>query len=313
MNNIPKELTSDEVDEILKNELPESREELEKLYEKVRRNMHSGHAESQSYKQRLDFLRSIEFRLQWESVKEAHEISGEAYKTGRKMFWLAFGALSISIVSLFFAYQQFSLVKKQFLPQFEINTKIENPNTPKASESIIIENKGALCYAPRFHLVSFIDVSMTQNKFTKVFRIPLENYLSWRILIDGREDNIIFSDIPPKEHEALYGGANYNRSELNNLGREFDDLVAKGGKGIGFILVTSFIKINYQDLLGEYRNEYYMVSFIEVKKIDKDSWENISRTYEQRPHFILFSNQNAKWLLDHIDTLDPNFTYPQVN
>lgn len=63
MKDVNKQLTSDEVDEILKNPLPEDREKLLKLREEVRQNMHSRHAKTQSYKQCQDFLKSIDSKL----------------------------------------------------------------------------------------------------------------------------------------------------------------------------------------------------------------------------------------------------------
>ncbi|MDA2936575.1 hypothetical protein MYX06_05140 [Patescibacteria group bacterium AH-259-L05] len=93
MKNTNKQLTSDEVDEISKNPLPEDREKLLKLCEQVRQNLHSRHAGTPSYKQCHDFLRSIEFRLQWISIKEA-------YTMNKRMFWIALASSIIALVSV---------------------------------------------------------------------------------------------------------------------------------------------------------------------------------------------------------------------
>lgn len=93
MNNFNKQPTSDEVNEILKKPLPSEKDALLKLYEEVRQNMNSGLAETQSYKQRQDFLRSVEFRLHWFSVVDM-------YKMNKRMFWVAIIADIIAIVSI---------------------------------------------------------------------------------------------------------------------------------------------------------------------------------------------------------------------
>ena len=90
MKNTDKKPTSEEIERVLKGPLPDNKKKLTELHERVRRNMHRGHAETQSYKQKLDFLRSIEFKLQWMNAREAN----------RKMFYatiiIAIFSLSVS-------------------------------------------------------------------------------------------------------------------------------------------------------------------------------------------------------------------------
>ena len=93
MDNLDKPFTSDEVDEILKKPLPWDKDELLKLHEKVRQNMHSSHAEMPSYKQRQDFLRSVEFRLHWISVVNM-------YKMNKRMFRIALASSIIALISV---------------------------------------------------------------------------------------------------------------------------------------------------------------------------------------------------------------------
>jgi len=93
MNNIDKQLTSDQVDKILKEPLLDNEDDLLKLYDKVRQNMHSRHAETQSYKQCLDFLKSIEFRLHWLGLNKMYEMN-------KKMFWIALVSSAIAFISM---------------------------------------------------------------------------------------------------------------------------------------------------------------------------------------------------------------------
>lgn len=93
MNNINKEFTSDQVDEILKKPLPDNEHDLLELHDKVEQNMHCRLAETQSYKQCLDFLRSIEFKLHWLGVNKMYEMN-------KKMFWVALASSSIAFVSV---------------------------------------------------------------------------------------------------------------------------------------------------------------------------------------------------------------------
>lgn len=93
MDSFNKQLTSDEVDELLKKSLPWSKDELLNLHEKVRQNMHSGHAETQSYKQRQDFLRGVETRLHWLSVADMHRMN-------KRMFWVAIASSIIAFISV---------------------------------------------------------------------------------------------------------------------------------------------------------------------------------------------------------------------
>lgn len=88
-----KQFTSDQIEKILKEPMPCHEDELLELYEEVRQNMHSGHAEDQLYKQRLDFLRSIEFRLHWFGASKM-------YKMNKKMFWIALISSGIAFISV---------------------------------------------------------------------------------------------------------------------------------------------------------------------------------------------------------------------
>ena len=96
MDNSDKQLTSDEVDELMKKFLPRSKDELLNLHEKVRQNMHSGYAETQSYKQRQDFLREIETRLHWINV-------ADMYGMNKRMFWVAIASSIITLISVILA------------------------------------------------------------------------------------------------------------------------------------------------------------------------------------------------------------------
>lgn len=237
-------------------------------------------------------------------------------RTNRVLVSVAIISMVISaagvMVGIYFSNKANLINEKQLLPQFEIIRKIDNLNTPEASESISIENKGAICYDPSFRLISFLRIDIAQNKLTKGFRIPLENYFAWRKLIDGKNDSVVFSYTAPLIDGVPLGETKYNYNELNNLNSKFSSLLYKNGRGLGSIFIEHYIKIDYQDSFERYHSDYYIVPIISGSiKMDKDSWEIMSKSYELKDHFSISVEPSAEWILNYVDGHDPDFTYNQ--
>ncbi|MDP1706759.1 MAG: hypothetical protein Q8L36_02975 [bacterium] len=215
-------------------------------------------------------------------------------------------AIIISIYSWVSNNESNKFTEKNLLPQFEVRAEYEGIDngliTNDASESIIFENKGGLCYSLKAKTISFIQVAITENKKTELFFLPISMYFPF-----VKTDKCEKVELSDHNTEESYDDNNY--AKIINLDPKMDRDYSR----LIFYNPISFVELSYQDTFGNSKFEYFVKTPFEgVKKINNSEWIKFWEIYNNNRKIFDFAlGDDGYDILDYVETIRPDYEYIQ--